>query len=161
MWLLFQVLLIFTCNIFSNLHPYLQQICFVVCYSVLFLCHSINCSTAFYTIWQIDHFGIPSKSFHSAWAFHQVRLQWFCLKTQMLFVSLLSSSTFLVICFQKQHVNDNASAEFLHQPVHTFGHEQLNQSRHGSKLIDLMKSGTELRWIHQLQSTKVMQKKVL
>lgn len=30
-----------------------------------------------------------------------------------------------------------------------------NSSRHGKKLFDLMKGETELRWIHQIQSTNV------
>lgn len=73
---------------------------------------------------------------------------------QMLSVSLLSSSTFLIICIQKQSpVQENdkpqiflPSSQHSHNPFDQDSNVvHVNQSRHGSKLVDLMKSGTELR----------------
>jgi len=85
---------------------------------------------------------------------------------QMLSVSLLSSSTFLVICIERQ--TQSQPVEGLKTPSTVSemvsidavdSHKiPVNGSRHGSKITELMKTGTELRWIHQLQAAEVWEK---
>ncbi|CAL8126510.1 unnamed protein product [Orchesella dallaii] len=85
----------------------------------------------------------------------------------MLCVSFLSSSTFLVISYENQQTSEDSNNSMLsssqsqssemNESIDFMGLDTIslaaNTSRHGKKLFNLMKTETELRWIHQVQSS--------